>query len=371
MVPAAQDLESLGVLDLRKLLRDTKPDGVSPRFWNYAKRDECISILRDGIIPESAKVGAQAPAGNNGNGNGHDLASIIARSIADYLPPAPAPALDPEAIRSIARSEAEAAVRASGVTRIEVRTNGMPPVDVGRQHETFPRLLKIVATGLPVWLAGPAGSGKTQAAAAVAKALGLGFSYQSCSAQMTVLALMGYMGPTGPIDTPFTRALRDGGMFLLDEIDAGNSNVLASLNGLAALRAGETCCTPVGTFPRHADFRLIAAANTWGGGADRQYVGRAQVDAATINRFVRVAWGYDEGFERALCGNDGWCDTVQRLRKRADALGLRVVISPRASIYGAQLLAAGMADKDVIAMLITDGLKADDAEKLLADEGAK
>jgi hypothetical protein len=53
---------------------------------------------------------------------------------------------------------------------------------------------------------------------------------------------------------------------------------------------------------RHKTFRLVLAANTWGTGATRQYVGRNQLDASTLDRFclATIFVTYDESLESSL-----------------------------------------------------------------------
>jgi hypothetical protein len=72
-----------------------------------------------------------------------------------------------------------------------------------------------------------------------------------------------------------------------------------------------------------------------------------------------MSWDYDERLERAITGNDEWCARVQALRAGAVKEKARVVISPRASIYGARLLAAGMRERDVEQLTIWKGIDAD------------
>ena len=57
---------------------------------------------------------------------------------------------------------------------------------------------------------------------------------------------------------------------------------------------------PHETIDRHPDFRIIAAANTWGKGADLQYVGRNALDAATLDRFDNIFFDYDRKLEECL-----------------------------------------------------------------------
>lgn len=235
-------------------------------------------------------------------------------------------------------------------------------VNVGRQHQCFETLVRIIGAGCSAWLAGPAGSGKTVAAEHAAKSLGLAFSAVSIGPQTTQSHLFGYMDATGVYRGTEVRArFEQGGILLLDEIDRGNPGVLTALN---ALLANNVCAFPDGMVQRHESFRVVAAANTIGMGADRQYVGALQLDAATLDRFVFLAWPYDEDFEQELADAAGardWCKRVQALRKAAEGLGVRHVISPRATLHGAKLLAAGLVQADVERMTIWRGL--DDATR--------
>ena len=93
---------------------------------------------------------------------------------------------------------------------------------------------------------------------------------------------------------------------------------------------------------RHPDSIVIATANTWGLGATADYVGRTRLDGAFTDRFGgKVTWGYDEEFERAISGNPTWALQVQRALAKAAQAGLKVLITPRASIAGAAYIAAG------------------------------
>jgi hypothetical protein len=109
----------------------------------------------------------------------------------------------------------------------------------------------------------------------------------------------------------------------------------------------------------HPDFRFVSTANTWGHGADRQYVGRNPLDAATIDRFWQMDWDYDEQLERALgvaaalsVGEEhektahDWISYVQRIRRHAFESREHIVVSPRASIKGARALALGIIPRE-------------------------
>ena len=129
-------------------------------------------------------------------------------------------------------------------------------------------------------MVGPAGCGKSHLAEQIAKALGLRFGSISCSAGMSEGQITGRLIPTGDGGrfeyqrSQFVEFYEEGGVFLLDEIDAADANVLLVIN--QALANGHLPVPNRTTNPqakRHPDFVLIAAANTFGNGANRMYVG--------------------------------------------------------------------------------------------------
>lgn len=207
------------------------------------------------------------------------------------------------------------------------------------RHYLFPEVLTPVFEGIPVALIGPAGSGKSTLGQQVATALDLRYYLQNSVSGTHELA--GYLDAQGKYHgTPFRTAYEKGGLLFLDEVDTSDAGALKWLNtGLANGHA----VFPDSEVPlaRHSDFRCIIAANTYGNGADRLYVGANQLDASTLDRFVFFDFRYDEKLERVMCGNIKWAERVQKLREAARCEKARIVISPRASIYGAKLMAAG------------------------------
>ena len=119
-------------------------------------------------------------------------------------------------------------------------------------------------------------------------------------------------------------------MFLLDEVDAADPNVLLSVNsGLAnGQLALDRPKNPMAQ--RHAEFVCLAAANTWGNGADRQYVGRNQQDTAFTERFVQLGMDYDKDLERALCpGAEELLERLWKYRSNIAANRLERTVSTR------------------------------------------
>lgn len=237
-------------------------------------------------------------------------------------------------------------------------SEGTHTVTMGPQHHMFTSLLKLCAVrksngdALNLWVTGPAGSGKTTAAANCAKALQLPFHFTG--AVKDEFKLLGFTDAHGrTVRTAFREAYEHGGIFLFDEIDGCDAGALLAFN--AALANGE-CDFPDMCVKRHANCIIIAAANTWGSGPTAKYMGRAKLDAASLNRFVMLPWEYDETLELATSGNADWARKVQAMRKRVGELGIDHVVSPRATYDGAALLANGFNEADTAAMCIRAGL---------------
>lgn len=256
------------------------------------------------------------------------------------------------------------------VKQIEIKgVEGMQNKNMGIQHFLFETAFNIINAGQNLMLVGPAGSGKSHMIEAIAKGLDLRFIPQSVTAQTSLSSLMGYMSASGSyVSSPFRDAYENGGLFLLDEIDAGNANVLSALN--AATSNG--CCL----FPdnkliqKHEKFRIAAGANTYGRGANRQYTGRNPIDGATLDRFIVLDMPYDVDMENALCTNRDWCRKVQDIRKAVDSMpDIKHIVSPRATFAGEKLLAMGIAEEQVMEMVIWKGLNEETKRRILAKVG--
>jgi hypothetical protein len=297
-------------------------------------------------------VSAAATAPSSALG-GDEIAQIVAAAVAAAA----------EGIEARVAEVAEAAAaKIAGPRRIEVVVNKSEPRDVGTAHRQFPRLLKMLSAGVNVWLAGPAGSGKTTAAEQAAKALGLAFYFNG--AIDTEYKLSGFVDAQGRVvSTAFRRAYADGGVYLFDEVDASLPSAVLAFN--AALANGHAdfpgCDQPVA---RHPDFRCVAAGNTWGLGATSEYVGRCKMDAAFLDRFCQLTWDYDEDLERGLATTAAWCSKIQALRAKAKARGLKIVVSPRATINGCKLLAAGMTVDEALDATVRAKISATDWSNL-------
>lgn len=235
----------------------------------------------------------------------------------------------------------------------------------GHSHEKLPLVLRTLSARLPLFLVGEAGSGKTHLVEQVAEVLGFKFYCISVCAQTTASSLLGYMNANGEyVRSLFREAYENGGVFLLDEVDNGNPNVLSVLN---ASISNHVCSFPDKMVPKHPDFVLCASGNTYGHGANRKYVGRLEIDGATLDRFVFIEIGYDEKLESQICGSKEYAKMVQNIRHKAEELKLRNIISPRASINGVKLLKSGMDLDDVLNATIFRDMSEDTIKKLTID----
>lgn len=241
------------------------------------------------------------------------------------------------AVEQVAPRLVEVSVNAGGLTKVD-----------GDTHRVLPDLLTILGAGCHAFLVGPAGTGKSTMAVQAAQALGLEFYALSVGPTTPTSKMFGYQDAGGSYHrTPLRDAYEHGGLMLLDELDNGHPGLLAELNQALSV---DRCAFPDGMVPRHENFRLVATGNTYGLGADRQYVGRQALDAATLDRLVVLDVGVDEALEtrmslaQAPSAGDPTRQVlaeVRRLRRVAEEKKLPVIFSPRMSLHAARLLQAG------------------------------
>ncbi len=236
--------------------------------------------------------------------------AVIVQRVLDRLGKAWDTSLSVRAKSAIEELARELRKDAATYRKLEVVLPNQKPKKLkARQHTVFERVLQLASQRVNVLLVGPAGCGKTFLGAQVAESLGYEFSSISCSAGMSESQLAGWLLPTGKAGqfeyspSPFVKLYETGGVFLLDEIDSADPNTMTFMN--KALANTEFYVPQRLSNPRvkkHKSFVAVAAANTFGNGADVMYVGRNQLDAATMDRFRAgtVMMGYDPVLEQEL-----------------------------------------------------------------------
>jgi MoxR-like ATPase len=227
--------------------------------------------------------------------------------------------------------------------RIEVSMNGEVHKIEGCPHKAFDEARECLDMQMPLFLVGPAGSGKGILAQHLADSYKLRFGFQSCSEGMSEGMVLGRGVPLADrflyLQSSFVDCYENGGLFLLDEVDAANPNVLLIIN--------ECLSSPHLSIPnrvdnpyavRHEDFHFVCAANTWGTGPNMEYVGRNRLDAAFLNRFVgsTIELDYDARIEgeiaKAWLGKEAAGPVLKRfwgIRKNLEEMNIKRVWSTR------------------------------------------
>jgi MoxR-like ATPase len=167
------------------------------------------------------------------------------------------------------------------------------------EHFKKAEIKTLVSAGIATMLIGEKGSGKTTIAVDVAKDLNFDFYSISMTRQTTLSHLLGFISVNGTyIESQLYKAATLGGLFLMDEIDASDPNVILSLNTIE----NGYISFPTGIIKLHKDFRLIATSNPQD--EHNSYVGRSKLDASTLDRFDIVNIPLDLELEKSLVDVD-------------------------------------------------------------------
>ena len=203
-------------------------------------------------------------------------------------------------------------------------------------HEKFDKLLTCVEAGIIPMLVGPAGTGKSTAVEQVARALRLPF--YTMNRIQNSFDLTGYNDANGKyVSTQFYDAYVNGGIFFFDEIDASSPEALVTIN--TALAQGYMAF-PNGLVKMHPDFKVVAAGNTYGKGANRQYCGRNSLDSATLDRFMIIEWDYDRKLEEKLIPDKELLEFAWAVRDVIEQNRMQIIISTRGIKATAKIIAA-------------------------------
>lgn len=295
------------------------------------------------------------PVSNNAE---KQLAELIRLIAGDNFKP-----VDESTVRNIVNQAInDANMPIVNTTKIEIKAPEFTKIIEGAVHENLSDIILSVSLSHPVMLIGPAGCGKTTIGKQVSEALNLDFFITHVV--FDTHELMGFVDGHGKYHkTPFREAFEHGGIWVADEIDAWDASALLAAN--AALANG-FCHFPDSEMPvkKHENFRVIATANTFGNGADRMYVGRNQLDAATLDRFATFDVDYSEQIEKSISTNNVWYELVIQVRNRINDLKIRHVVSTRAIVMGQQAIAAGMSFETAEKLYLFKGMSETDKKMI-------
>lgn len=223
-------------------------------------------------------------------------------------------------------------------------------------HEKFDLILSALLDNESIYLCGPAGTGKSYLAQQLAAALELDYYYTNSVTDD--VQIKGFVDANGRYhETEFYKAFTNGGVFLLDELDASIPDTLVMLNN--ALANG-FFPFPNGKVKAHPNFHCLAAGNTYGTGADDTYTGRSQLDGSSMDRFGMVMVDYDERIETAMANGDKTLVAFAHdFREAVKKTGLACLCTYRA-IKRLAKFSAYMSKEDALRIGLLKGLAADD-----------
>ncbi len=189
-------------------------------------------------------------------------------------------------------------------------------------HEKFDDVLTILMEDANPYMIGPSGCGKTYMVKQIASLLGMDFT--DIGYINEEYDILGFQTATGAYSaTNFYRCYKYGKIAFCDELDNGNSRATVKLNSF--LSNGKDACY---SFPngesvkRHSNFRIIAAGNTAGNGADANYNTREKIEESVQQRFTPIYVGYDNAVEEKILGQyKNWYQFCVLFRIATDAWG--------------------------------------------------
>ena len=243
------------------------------------------------------------------------------------------------------------------------------PTDPNKiRHREYETIKTCIEQDIPVYLVGDAGTGKNHTLQEIAEDIGLPFYFTNSVQQE--YKITGFIDAGGKYhETEFYKAFKNGGVFFLDEIDASIPEVLVLLNAAIANRYFEF---PNGRINAHPNFRVVAAGNTVGSGANELYTGRLVLDSATLDRFVVIEFDYDERVELSLAkGNQQLVNFIRSLRQFCKENGIRGTFSYRMIMNVVKLESAGLPLEKIIEVAVVKGLDKDTIKTLRVKDAGK
>ena len=229
------------------------------------------------------------------------------------------------------------------------------------KHEKYDIIKCCLENSIPVYLAGPAGSGKNFTVEQIAKELEWNF-YFSNSVQQEY-KLTGFIDAGGKFhETEFYKACKEASegkdvVFFLDEMDASIPEVLVLLNASIANGYFEFPC---GCLNFGEKVHFVSAGNTVGSGADELYTGRMVLDQATLDRFAIIEFDYSKNIELSISNNNTeLVEFIHELRNEATFKGIRATFSYRCITMLTKLEKSGMELKEAMKIAVVKGLDKD------------
>ncbi|MBP1547665.1 MAG: AAA family ATPase [Oscillospiraceae bacterium] len=186
-------------------------------------------------------------------------------------------------------------------------------------HERFDDILTAVIEDSNPYIIGPSGCGKTYLVEQIAALLGVEFL--DIGYINEEYDIIGFQTASGGYNYPaFYRAYKYGGIVFCDEFDNSNSRAAVKLNSFMSSGENAGYCFPNGELvKRHPNFRIIAAGNTAGSGADRNYSTREKIEESVQQRFMAMYVNYDNRLEKEILAEyPKWFEFAVQFRAATD-----------------------------------------------------
>lgn len=183
------------------------------------------------------------------------------------------------------------------------RQLGIRPYDPAKDHPggMGAYLDALVEARVDIYLFGEAGFGKSYWAKNLAKRRDVPYGFTPMTEGASVSWLLGRVDAQGFKPTKLLNIWQNGGVYLFDEADASDPNMLLVMNGPLASHLLEN---PVDqeSYVKSPDCILIFAGNTDGFGATEKYGARNAFDFSTFDRIRmgRAVIGYDPEVEMQI-----------------------------------------------------------------------
>ena len=169
-------------------------------------------------------------------------------------------------------------------------------------------MVAALMAGRHLLLEGPPGTGKSTLLRGVAQTTSQAFEFVEGNAELTPARLVGHFDPAQVLETgyvsevwvdgPLARALKEGSLLYLEEINRIPEETLNLL--VTVMSEAELTVPRLGRIDAHPSFRLVAAMNPF------DAVGTARISGAIYDRVCRISMDYQsEGDEVEIATSQG------------------------------------------------------------------